>query len=127
MKPPQTKAELTFSGKEFFSFDLPGSSTAVNHPTYEEEYFMEFKTSRSTGLLAYSGDSQDYFVFGLLDGGLYFKLNMRGQLFERTLAIPGTFLHNNLWHSVKFTRRLKQVRLYLQTSLDIIKLFDCKD
>jgi hypothetical protein len=108
VKPPQSVAEMTFTGKDYFSYEMPSSTYAK---TYEEEFYMEFKTSRSTGLLAYSGDAQDYVVFGLQDGGLYFKLNIRGETVERTLTISGTFLHNNHWHSVKFSRKLKKVRL----------------
>jgi hypothetical protein len=57
------------------------------------------------------GDAQDYFVFGLQDGALYFKLNIKGQTFEKALTISGTYLHNNQWHSVKFTRKVRHVSL----------------
>jgi hypothetical protein len=113
VRPPQSSAELTFTGKEFFSYEIPAATAAASATTYEEEFFMEFKTSRATGLLAYVGDAQDYLVFGLQDGGLYFKLNMRGETFERTLAIAGTFLHNNHWHTVRFSRRLKKIELVI--------------
>jgi len=89
-----------------------GSSSFAN--TYEEEFNLEFKTSRSTGLLLYAGDAQDYFVIGLQDGGIYFKLNIKGQsLSEKTLTIPGTFLHNNHWHSVKFMRKTKKIEILI--------------
>lgn len=106
-KPQRSSQELTFTGREYFSFEMPNGERFAT--TYEEEFLFEFKTTRSTGLLVYAGDSHDYFVFGLQDGGLLFKLNIKGQTFEKTLTIPGTYLHNNHWHSVKFLRRKKQV------------------
>ena len=107
LKAPKSNQELTFTGKEYFSFQIPtGSSFAT---TFEEEFNFDFKTSRSTGLLLYAGDAQDYFVIGLQDGGIYFKINIKGQSSEKTLTIPGTFLHNNHWHSIKFARKAKKV------------------
>ncbi len=106
VKPPKSSQELTLTGKDYFSFDIPSDSLGT---TYEEEFNLDFKTSRTTGLLAYADNAQGYIVLGLQDGGIYFKLNIKGQSTEKNLAIPGTFLHNNQWHSVKFSRRVKQV------------------
>jgi hypothetical protein len=54
VKPPRTNEELTFMGKEYFSFELPsGTPYSI---TYEEEFDIDFKTSRSTGLFFYSGN-----------------------------------------------------------------------
>lgn len=75
----------------------------------EEELNIEFKTSRSTGLLVYAGNAEDYFVIGIQDAGVYFKLNIKGEVIEKTLTIPGTILNNNLWHSIKFTRKTNEV------------------
>lgn len=55
------------------------------------------------------GDAQDYFALGLQDGAVYFKLNIKGQAFEKTVTIAGTQLHNNQWHSVKFSRKVRNV------------------
>jgi hypothetical protein len=45
-------------GKEYFSFELPsGTPYSI---TYEEEFNIDFKTSRSTGLFFYSG-RRNYF------------------------------------------------------------------
>lgn len=60
-------------------------------------------------LMTRTGDAQDYFVLGLQDGALYSKLNIKGQTFEKMLTIAGTYLHNNLWHSVKFARKVRNV------------------
>ncbi|CAF0848819.1 unnamed protein product [Brachionus calyciflorus] len=114
--PPVSTDELTLTGKEYFSIEIPRiekNSLSTILPTYEEEYNFDFKTSRSTGLLIYAGDSTDYFVLGLQDGGLFFKLNIKGQIFEKTLTIPGTYLHNNHWHSIKFTRRIRTIEIII--------------
>lgn len=105
--------ELTFTGKDYFFFEMPtGSSFSM---TYEEEFHMSFRTSRSTGLLAYAGDVDDYLVFGLQDGGLFFKLNIKGQAFERTLpvAASGAYLHDERWHTVKFARKVRQIDIVI--------------
>lgn len=99
--------EITFTGKEHFSFQVPADSESTG--SVEEELNIEFKTSRSTGLLVYAGNAMDYFVIGIQDAGVYFKLNIRGEVIEKTLTIPGTALNNNMWHSVKFTRRTNEV------------------
>lgn len=49
-KAPKSSSELTFTGKEYFSYEMPSELT-----TYEEEFTVDFRTSRSTGLLAYAG------------------------------------------------------------------------
>jgi hypothetical protein len=108
-RPPPSSSQLTFMGKDYFKFEMPTSDPFAT--TYEEKFHLEFKTSRSTGLLAYAGDQMDYLVIGLQDGGLFFKLNLKGQIFENTLTIPGTFLHNNHWHSVTFSRKIKQIEV----------------
>ncbi len=128
MKPPKSSSELTFTGKEYFLYEMPSDLGSLV-TTYEEEFTIDFKTSRSTGLLAYAGmfnkfwlrsaiiishllnagDAQDYFVLGLQDGALYFKLNIKGQQFEKTLTLSGTYLHNNQWHSVRFARKIRHV------------------
>ena len=64
--------------------------------------------------MAYAGNVQDYFVLGIQDGGIYFKLNIRGQAVEKTITIPGTVLNNNQWHSVKFARRAKRVNIQFE-------------
>lgn len=51
VKPPKSSSELTFTGKEYFSYEMPSDSTS----SYEEEMTIDFKTTRSTGLLAYAG------------------------------------------------------------------------
>lgn len=82
-------------------------------PTYEVEFNVEFKTSYSTGLLIYAGDSSDYFVLGLQDGAVFYKLNIRGEVFERTLSLPGTYLNNNHWHSIKFFRKFRSIEIII--------------
>lgn len=54
VRPPKSSSELTFTGKEYFSFEIPNESGDIV-TTYEEELILDFKTSRSTGLLAYAG------------------------------------------------------------------------
>ena len=110
-KPPQSSHELTFTGKEYFSFEIPTDENIGS--TYEEEFNIDFKTSRSTGLLAYAGNTQDYIVIGIQDGGIYFKLNIKGQSTQKTLTIPGIILHNDQWHSVRFTRKVKQIEILI--------------
>ena len=53
MKPPRSSQELTFTGKDYFSFEAPNGDSFAT--TYEEEFNLDFKTSRSSGLLAYAG------------------------------------------------------------------------
>ena len=109
LKPQVSTSEFTFGGKDYFYFEMPtGSSFSM---TYEEEFHISFKTSRSTGLLAYAGDVEDYLVFGLQDGGLFFKLNIKGQSFEKTLAMSGVYLHDDRWHTVKFARKVRQIEI----------------
>jgi len=110
-RPPRSSSELTFTGKDYFSFEVPGSTAAAASVSYEEEFYLEFKTSRSIGLLAYAGDVHDYIVIGLQDGGLFYKVNLKkpGQVQHHDHS--GTYLHNNHWHSVKFTRKKQQVNL----------------
>lgn len=109
LRPSLESSEFTFGGKDYFSFEMPSDSSFTT--TYEEEFHIGFKTSRSTGLLVYAGDGQDYFVFGLQDGNLYFKINIKGQAFEKMLNIAGSYLHDNNWHSVKFSRKIKQIEI----------------
>ncbi len=54
MKPPKSSAELTFTGAEYLLYDIPVKDTrfAAN---YEDEFYLEFRTSRTNGLLAYAG------------------------------------------------------------------------
>ena len=37
-------------------------------------------------------------------------MDLKGQLIEKTIIQPGIILHNNEWHSIRFTRKAKQVR-----------------
>ena len=76
VRPPAASSELTFNGRDYFSFEIPNGNSFAT--TYEEEFSIDFKTSRSTGLLAYAGDTHDYFVCGIQDGGLFVKLNIKG-------------------------------------------------
>jgi hypothetical protein len=57
----------------------------------------------------FEGDGQDYFVTGLLNGDFYIKLNSKGQTFEKSITIPGIQFYNNVWHTVKITRKAKKV------------------
>ena len=106
MKAPASKLELTFTGKNGYSFQVPTRSSAT---WYDEELSMEFRTSRATGVLAHAGDPQEFFVLGLDNGDLLFKLDVKGQLHDRLLTIAGILFHNNQWHSVVLQRRAKQV------------------
>jgi hypothetical protein len=101
--------ELTYNGKEYLTFEIPANkSTQVQ--TSENELYFEFKTTRPTGLLTYvSIHDPDYFLCALQDGGLLVKINMNNQVYEKILTIPGIYLHNNDWHSVRITRTLKNV------------------
>ncbi len=53
MKPPKVILEATFSGKNYLSYEI----TPVNEysSNYEEEFNLDFRTSRSSGLLVYAG------------------------------------------------------------------------
>ena len=108
---PSASQEITFTGKDYFSLQVAADSQAG--ASFEEDLSVEFKTSRSTGLLLYAGNPDDYLVLGIQDAGLYFRLNIRGELIERTLTTPGTVLNNNVWHSLKVTRRTAQVEVFI--------------
>ncbi|RNA23776.1 neurexin-1-like isoform X2 [Brachionus plicatilis] len=116
VRPPISNQELTLNGKDYFMVEIPVSEedlTPAILPSYEVEFNVEFKTSRSTGLLIYAGDVSDYFVLGLQDGAIFYKLNIRGEVIEKSLAIPGTYLNNNHWHSVKFTRKFRSIQIVI--------------
>lgn len=36
-------------------------------------------------------------------------MNIKGESNEKTLAVPGTILNDNKWHSIRFIRKTKQV------------------
>jgi hypothetical protein len=53
VKPPKVILEATFNGKDYLSYQI----AAVNEysSNYEEEFNLDFRTSRSSGLLVYAG------------------------------------------------------------------------
>ena len=120
MRAAISNEELTLNGKDYFMVEMP-IKTEQNSAaliSYEVEFSFEFKTSRSTGLLIYAGDVNDFLVLGLQDGVILCKLNIRGEAFEKTLTVPGTFLNNEEWHSIKFTKNLRSIRIVID---DLIK------
>ena len=53
MKIPTSKTEMTFDGRDSYNFEIQKSSTIMRN--YEEEINLEFKTTRSSGLLVFTG------------------------------------------------------------------------
>ena len=53
VKIPTSKTEMTFDGRDSYNFEIQKSSTVMR--SYEEEMNLEFKTSRSNGLLLFTG------------------------------------------------------------------------
>lgn len=58
--------EVTFRGKEFFSYSLKQASI----PTDKNVITLRFKTIYPSGLLFYSRGSSDYIQLELIDGAL---------------------------------------------------------
>jgi hypothetical protein len=48
-----SKTELTFDGRDYYHFEI--EKINLYSRVYEEELNIEFKTSRSNGLLTYAG------------------------------------------------------------------------
>jgi hypothetical protein len=53
VKIPTSKTEMTFDGRDSYNFEIQKSSTIMRN--YEEEINLEFKTTRSSGLLVFTG------------------------------------------------------------------------
>ena len=60
----------------------------------------------------FKADGQDYFAVALLEGAFYVKLSLKGQVFERSINIPGIQFHNNNWHSIRIIRKIKKVNAF---------------
>ena len=73
MKAPTSRTELTFDGRDFHSFEVQKSSTITR--SYEEELNLEFKTSRSSGLIIFTGKYTDLSCnnFSEINNYCYFK------------------------------------------------------
>jgi hypothetical protein len=75
--------------------------------TYERYTLLNIKLYL---FFIFKGAGQDFVVFGLQDGSLYFKLSIKNNVFEKNVQLSSFNLHNNNWHSVKFLRRQNQVK-----------------
>ena len=63
MKPPKVILEATFSGKDYLSYQIPTANEYSSN--YEEEFNLDFRSSRSSGLLVYAGKLNFIFEFFL--------------------------------------------------------------
>jgi hypothetical protein len=53
---------MTFDGRDSYNFEIQKSSTIMRN--YEEEINLEFKTSRSSGLLVFTGRKVKILLMG---------------------------------------------------------------
>lgn len=98
----------TFKGNEFFSYNL--SQTPIQSSL--DEITMSFRTLQRNGLLLHTGKSADYVNLSLRNGALWLVINLGSGAFEALVEPASGKFNDNVWHDVRVTRNLRQVRLH---------------
>uniref|UniRef100_A0A8C7ZMJ8 Neurexin 2 n=1 Tax=Oryzias sinensis TaxID=183150 RepID=A0A8C7ZMJ8_9TELE len=96
----------TFRGNEFFSFNL--SQTPIQSNL--DEITLSFRTLQRNGLLLHTGRSADYVNLSLRNGALWLVINLGSGAFEALVEPASGKFNDNVWHDVRVTRNLRQVR-----------------
>lgn len=99
----------TFRGNEFFSYNL--SQTPIQSSL--DEITLSFRTLQRNGLLLHTGKSADYVNLSLRNGALWLVINLGSGAFEALVEPSSGKFNDNVWHDVRVTRNLRQVRTQL--------------
>uniref|UniRef100_A0A8C7ZJJ1 Neurexin 2 n=1 Tax=Oryzias sinensis TaxID=183150 RepID=A0A8C7ZJJ1_9TELE len=102
----QKESVATFRGNEFFSFNL--SQTPIQSNL--DEITLSFRTLQRNGLLLHTGRSADYVNLSLRNGALWLVINLGSGAFEALVEPASGKFNDNVWHDVRVTRNLRQVR-----------------
>lgn len=96
----------TFRGSEYFCYDL--SQNPIQSSS--DEITLSFKTWQRNGLILHTGKSADYVNLALKDGAVSLVINLGSGAFEAIVEPVSGKFNDNVWHDVKVTRNLRQVR-----------------
>ncbi|XP_071747001.1 neurexin 1 isoform X2 [Lepeophtheirus salmonis] len=102
--------EATFRHGDYITYDLQQRNVEPILST-NDDISLFFKTRKSSGLLFYTGNGNDYMNLGIKDGGVSLTVQLGTGKLDTQIKPSTVRFNDNKWHHVKVSRMSSEVTL----------------